>query len=221
MKSHDNKIALLSLSFLIAVCAVLTECGGGGGDDGDPTTSSTTYNLAIERNGNDIGTISSTPGGIDCGTDCSADIIANTVTTLTASPDAASVFRLGIADGTTVTLADGTTVTLETGANISGSRPPPLDVATVYNDFSTLSTNGWPPTFVSMNNGYAINETRISGILDDGTPISQNTRCTSIDNNNDPCGDVKIVPSPPISWLVGSGLLAMAIGRAARRRKAD
>jgi len=63
--------------------------------DADGTTASTTlavrlqrFTLSVARTGvmADVGAVSSSPGGISCGTNCSADFDSGTVVTLTASP---------------------------------------------------------------------------------------------------------------------------------------
>jgi hypothetical protein len=49
-------------------------------------------NLTVTKSGAGSGTVTSSPLGIDCGTDCSQDYSYNTIVTLTASPDAGSTF---------------------------------------------------------------------------------------------------------------------------------
>src|SRR5207249_8364335 len=71
----------------------------------------------VSRAGPGSGTVTSTPGGIDCGATCSAPYTSGTVVTLTATPAAGSVFTGwsgGICTGTepcTVTLSAATAVT--------------------------------------------------------------------------------------------------------------
>jgi hypothetical protein len=50
------------------------------------------FDLIISRNGSGSGTVTSTPSGINCGTDCSEIYNGGTVVTLTATPDAGSTF---------------------------------------------------------------------------------------------------------------------------------
>jgi len=52
----------------------------------------TTYRLTVTKNGTGIGTVTSDPAGIDCGSDCSHDFGLETVVTLTATPAAGSTF---------------------------------------------------------------------------------------------------------------------------------
>jgi hypothetical protein len=51
-----------------------------------------TYTLAVSRVGNGVGTVTSSPPGIDCGTDCTEDYAFGTVVTLTATASSGSVF---------------------------------------------------------------------------------------------------------------------------------
>ncbi len=48
--------------------------------------------LAISKSGNGTGTVTANPAGINCGTDCLEVYNANTVVTLTATPDSGSTF---------------------------------------------------------------------------------------------------------------------------------
>ncbi|MGB0120351.1 MAG: hypothetical protein WBP55_05310, partial [Solirubrobacterales bacterium] len=65
-------------------------------------TASTTapeFTLSVDKSGTGTGTVRSTPGGIDCGADCSEDYTDGTKVTLTATPDAGSTFSSFSADG--------------------------------------------------------------------------------------------------------------------------
>lgn len=50
------------------------------------------YDVQVVREGSGTGTVTSTPGGIDCGTDCVERFAAGTTVTLTATPGTASRF---------------------------------------------------------------------------------------------------------------------------------
>lgn len=54
--------------------------------------SNVSYTLTVTRNGSGTGTVTSTPSGINCGTDCSEAYAGGTEVTLTATPAASSVF---------------------------------------------------------------------------------------------------------------------------------
>jgi len=57
-----------------------------------------TYTLTIIKAGAGSGTVTSNPGGINCGADCSENYSAGTSVTLTATPDAVSVFAGWLGD---------------------------------------------------------------------------------------------------------------------------
>jgi len=50
------------------------------------------YTLTVSKTGDGSGTVTSTPAGIDCGSDCSEDYDYNTQVTLTADADTGSIF---------------------------------------------------------------------------------------------------------------------------------
>jgi hypothetical protein len=50
------------------------------------------YTLTVKKTGDGGGTVTSSPGGIDCGSTCTADFDDGTAVTLTASPNATSLF---------------------------------------------------------------------------------------------------------------------------------
>ncbi|HWW94567.1 MAG TPA: Ig-like domain-containing protein [Vicinamibacteria bacterium] len=59
-------------------------------DAGNPNP--TTYTLSVAKAGTGSGTVTSSPGGINCGASCSASYTAATLVTLTAAPGAGSLF---------------------------------------------------------------------------------------------------------------------------------
>ncbi len=50
------------------------------------------FNLAVSKSGTGAGTVTSSPAGINCGSDCSENLLAGTSVTLTAAPTAGSSF---------------------------------------------------------------------------------------------------------------------------------
>jgi hypothetical protein len=50
------------------------------------------YALNVQVGGNDTGTVTSDPAGIDCGSSCSVEFTEDTVITLTATPAAGATF---------------------------------------------------------------------------------------------------------------------------------
>jgi hypothetical protein len=57
------------------------------------TTNATTQTLTVNKAGAGNGTVTSSPGGIDCGTDCSQDYISGITVTLTPEADSGSSFE--------------------------------------------------------------------------------------------------------------------------------
>jgi cysteine-rich repeat protein len=81
-----------------------------------------TYTLSVARTGTGLGTVSSSPSGIDCGTTCAATYSANQTVTLNAFPGSTSTFAgwSGACTGTgscTVTMSAAKSVTATFTAN--------------------------------------------------------------------------------------------------------
>ncbi|QWK19493.1 MAG: hypothetical protein KNN13_08370 [Hydrogenobacter thermophilus] len=66
--------------------------GGGGGGTQPPGGGTNTHNLSLSKKGTGSGQIFSSPEGINCGSKCSADFPAGSTVTLSAVPDAGSIF---------------------------------------------------------------------------------------------------------------------------------
>lgn len=60
--------------------------------DSAPPPPPVKYTLSVTPTGNGQGTVSSSPAGINCGTDCSEEYLANTTVTLTAVPATGNTF---------------------------------------------------------------------------------------------------------------------------------
>jgi len=87
-----------------------------------------TFTLTVAKSGNGAGTVTSSPGGINCGSSCSASFTTNTVVTLTAAATAGSTFT-GWSDpscpgtGTcTLTLSASRSVTATFSSSSSSAR---------------------------------------------------------------------------------------------------
>jgi uncharacterized repeat protein (TIGR02543 family) len=79
---------------------------------------STTFPLTVTLGGNSMGTVTSNPAGINCGTDCIEQFMSGTMVTLTASPNTGSTFMgwSGACSGT------GTcTITVSTAINVTAN----------------------------------------------------------------------------------------------------
>ena len=102
---HRNSLLLL-LIMLIAGCS--------GGD----SSLATTFNLTISIDVPGTGTVTSSPAGIDCGTDCSESYTENTIVTLTASRATGFSFAgwSGACSGT-----DSCSVTMDTAKSVTAT----------------------------------------------------------------------------------------------------
>ncbi|HWY57391.1 MAG TPA: alkaline phosphatase family protein [Terriglobales bacterium] len=117
----DVVVCCLISLLLIILCG----CGGGGSSSSFPTGS---VQLSVQAAGGGGGTISSTPPGINCGQNCTANFSSGTQVTLTASPAANSFFAgwSGSCSGTGVCQL---TVTQNTSVMANFSTSPVLTVS--------------------------------------------------------------------------------------------
>src|SRR5207249_866094 len=99
-----------------------------------------TFPLTVSQAGSGSGTVTSTPAGITCGTNCSASYPTGTLVTLTASPAADAIFggwSGGACTGTgscTVTLTAATTVTA------TFTQTFPLTISKAGSGFGTVTS---------------------------------------------------------------------------------
>ncbi len=77
-----------------------------------------TFTLSVSKGGAGSGTVSSSPAGIDCGSDCSEVYDYNTMVTLTATPDTGSVFG---GWGGDCTGTDPCTVTMDQARSVTAN----------------------------------------------------------------------------------------------------
>jgi hypothetical protein len=89
------------------------------------------FALSVTRSGTGTGTVTSSPAGVNCGTDCSESYLQNTVVTLTATPAANNTFAgwSGACTGTstcsvTMSAARSVTATFNTTASLGLSARP-------------------------------------------------------------------------------------------------
>jgi hypothetical protein len=82
------------------------------------SASSEAYTLTVLLAGSGSGTVTSNPAGIDCGSDCSESYSVNTLVTLTATPEAGSIFSgwSGSCSGT-----DDCVVTMNAAKNVAAT----------------------------------------------------------------------------------------------------
>jgi plastocyanin len=92
---------------------------GGGPPPPPGTPGAAAVALTVHRDGSGTGTVTSTPGGIACGTACAGSFAAGTVVTLTAAPDDGSTFGgwTGACTGSSPTC----TVTLSAAADATAT----------------------------------------------------------------------------------------------------
>ena len=104
-----TRVNLNYLSVAICFLVVLSACGSSSNSTSD------TFTLAVILAGSGSGQITSTPAGINCGTDCMATYDSGTVVTLSAAPDNSNEFTTWFGDPDcmdgTVTLNSNVTCT--------------------------------------------------------------------------------------------------------------
>ena len=101
-----------------------------------------TCQLTLTKNGNGDGTVISSPPGIDCGSDCSEPYTCGTDVTLTAAPDAASMFTDWSGDCSGETLA--VLLTVDVDKNCTATFKTDADQDGMPDDWEV--TNGLDPT---------------------------------------------------------------------------
>lgn len=144
-------------------------------------SSSASPRLTVSRSGN--GTVTSTPSGIACGSDCTQNYTAGTQVTLSASPAAGSRFAGwsgGGCSGTgtcrvTVNGAIGVTATFSPTSSGGGSQPD-LVVTGVSIPPTLSRQNGFPVVFNVVNQGGAA-----SGSMQLRIYLSRDNRLSSDD----------------------------------------
>src|SRR5690349_95480 len=115
---------------LCLITASLAGCGGGSTSPSSP--SNNPFQLSVQIAGTGTGTVSSTPSGINCGSDCKANFDDGTSVTLTPTATDGSTFAGwgGACSGTSsckLTISANTSVT----ATFTAAAPPPTSTLTV------------------------------------------------------------------------------------------
>ena len=115
---------------LCLITASLAGCGGGSTSPSSP--SKNPFQLSVQIAGTGTGTVSSTPSGINCGSDCKANFDDGTSVTLTPTATDGSTFAGwgGACSGTSsckLTISANTSVT----ATFTAAAPPPTSTLTV------------------------------------------------------------------------------------------
>ena len=110
----------------------------------DYVNPSTNHTLTVTKTGTGGGTVSSSPPGIDCGGDCSEVFSNGTSVTLTASPDADSIFTKwsGDCSGTGTCVLS---MTANQSATANFNLAPPVPIAPIGNITDRTPTYKWEP----------------------------------------------------------------------------
>jgi len=166
-----------------------------------------TYNLSVTKIGTGTGTVTSSPAGINCDSDCSESYNANTAVTLTALPDTNSTFAgwSGACSGTgtcAVTMdAEKTatatftlkTYTITTSAGTGGSISPSGNIP-VYHGASLTFT-------ITSNSGYKVVDVKVDGVSQGAlnsytfTNVTSNHTIEASFTDNNP-------PAPPVELTI-------------------
>ncbi len=146
-----------------------------------------TYSLSVNKTGTGTGTVTSSPLGIDCGTDCSQDYPYGTVVTLTTAPGAGSIFTgwsgdADCSDGivtvdavmTCTAVFDSIQFQLTTSVSPSagGSINPDCSSGCLYNSWTLVVLTA------SANSGYFLNNWT-------NCDLPSNNICTETMDGND------------------------------------
>jgi hypothetical protein len=120
-------------------------------------TAPTTYTLTLSKSGSGSGTVTSSPAGITCGSDCTQSYTSGTSVTLTATPATGSTFAgwSGTCTGTgtctrTMTQDRSVTATFTATATplavtgVTANRTPPQPVGTAIT-FTATANGGTAP----------------------------------------------------------------------------
>ena len=111
--------AILRLLTIIVVMAV-SACGGGG-ETTSITASATPSSYALVVNVAGSGTVTSSPGGISCGSDCSDTYASGTSVTLTATAASGYVFSGWSASGVTCPTTAACTIPMTAARNVTAT----------------------------------------------------------------------------------------------------
>jgi hypothetical protein len=131
--------------------------------------------LTVGKSGTGSGTVTSSPGGINCGSNCSFDFDFGTLVTLTATPDSSSSFS-GWSGGCTG--SGSCTVTMDAALGVSASftanpAPPPPPPAPVAPRFAltVAMTGAGSGTVTSSPTGIACGAS-CTATYDSGTVVT-------------------------------------------------
>lgn len=144
------------------------------------------FTLTVTKDGMGSGTVTSSPSGIDCGSDCSESYNGGSSVTLTATPAAGSLFGRWSGGGCSGT---GTcTVTLDADTTVTATFVTPLAVASPLDEGEVnifydevLISGGLPPYTVTLSSSFpaGLNVDSSDGTLS-GTPTAAGSKSVTV-----------------------------------------
>ena len=129
-----------------------------------------TFTLAVTRAGTGNGTVTSSPGGIDCGTDCSESYPDGTEITLTAAPDEDSTFSGWSGGGCSGTAACTISPTADTTVTATFTLSAAQIFALPHVANGQFAGGSIRTTFVFFNTGAETVSLTLTLTRDDGGP---------------------------------------------------
>jgi PKD repeat protein len=187
-------------------------------------TSATTFTLSVSNAGSGSGTVTSSPAGINCGTNCSAAYNSGTVVNLTATPASGSTFTgwSGACTGTaacSVTMSADQSVTA-TFKSAPSNQPPtcsptvsptsgqlPLAVNVVAN--CTDPENDIASTLISFGDGFYQSGTNVTHTYVTAGTFQVTVVATDTSNasSSPATQSVTVTPDPSLFVGITSGLI--------------
>jgi hypothetical protein len=177
-------------------------------DDDSPTVSAAFYppgtmlGLAVSRTGSGTGTVTSSPGGVDCGSVCSGSFAAGSTVTLSATPGAGSVFAgwsgagcsgtgtctVSMLAASSVSAAFRQTVTTPPVVRPANSSPPQISGTPTSGKTLSCSEGVWTGSPIGYGYEWAVDGTPIAGAItstyrvqaaDEGTSLTCTVTATN------------------------------------------
>ena len=188
------KDLLYKNSLFLLLIILLAGCSGG------DSSSAASFNLSVSIDGPGSGTVTSSPAGIDCGTDCSESYTGNTIVTLTASGAAGSTFAgwSGACSGT-----DSCPVTMDAARSVTATF---VEYSVDCSSFAVYAPSTTPEITLSSA-GAAKNITLIVMHGKAASPLDGSLLYTDMSN----AGYDVVAPYMPWSGLVWDGPMCEAM----------
>ena len=113
------------------------------------------FRMNVSRAGDGGGTITGGPAGIDCGATCSFTYPAGTAVTLTATPDATSIFTGWITNGDCVVSGNTCTTTMDNAKFIAAAFVRGVTITVAVNTEHPTAAGTGPGTIVANTPGFS------------------------------------------------------------------